>query len=101
LVPEVAGIGFLGLSDKFVTMPTRALKDLHLNKRGLRATLSLPKGGVYPLAICPRIDGLEVEPDGGAEVLKVEHKNDLHVVWVKPTQEEFSICFGSRARRKR
>ncbi|KUK26130.1 MAG: hypothetical protein XD60_1692 [Acetothermia bacterium 64_32] len=101
LVPEISGISFLGLKDKFVAMPTTALTDFQINKHEIRATLSLPRGGVYPLAVCSWINQLEVKPDDGAEVLKVEHRNDLHVAWVKATQEKFSIRFGSKARRKR
>jgi hypothetical protein len=101
LVPEVAGIGLLGLTDKFVTMPSERLVDFQVDKQEIQATLSLPQGVVYPVAAFSPNRELTATVNSGAEVLKVERASDLVVAWVKPTQEEFSLRFGSRSRRKR
>jgi hypothetical protein len=94
LVPKVAGFGFLGLSDKFITVPRGMIQDLEMEEKKIRATVCLPQGEVYPLGVSPFAVGLTVKTDGGAELLKVERGSDLVIAWVKPTQKKFSICFG-------
>jgi hypothetical protein len=98
LVPEVAGIGLLGLTDKFVTMPSGRLVDFQVDKQEIQATVSLPQGVVYPVAAFSPNSGLTATVNSGAEVLKVERASDLVVAWVKPTQEEFSIRFSQSIR---
>lgn len=93
LVPQVVGTGLLGLTDKFVTMPTGRLLDFQVDKGGIQATLSLPQGVVYPVAAFSPDTGLTVAADQRAEVVKVQ-RSDLVVAWIKPTQEAFSLCFS-------
>lgn len=93
LVPQVTGVGLLGLRDKFVTVPSGRLVDFQADKQAIQATLSLPPGVVYPVAAFSPDTGLAVAVDQGAKVIKVERMSDLHIAWIKPTQEVLSIHF--------
>lgn len=100
LVPEVIGIGLLGLTDKFVTMPSGRLLDFQVDKREIQATFSLPQGVVYPVAAFSPNTGLAVAADERAEVVKVQ-RGDLVIAWIKPAQEVFSLRFSERTWAKR
>lgn len=94
LAPEKEGIGFLGLGDKFIAAPSSHIRGLQEAKGRAQVVLSLPLGGTYPLKVfCNGKLAAEAE---GAEVLEVTSMSNLYTVWVRPTDESFSISLTDK-----
>ncbi len=94
LAPEKEGIGFLGLGDKFIAAPSSHIRGLQEAEGRVQVVLSLPLGGTYPLKVF--CSGKLAAEAKGAEVLEVTSMSNLYTVWVRPTDESFSLSLAGR-----
>ena len=74
-VPKVGGIYPLGFPDKYVTFPTRQIKDVSAGSDGVSIAMELPTGGNYTFAVAGT-DNLSATGQG-VKVESVEQQGEL------------------------
>ena len=88
IAPDVNGIAFIGLLDKYITVPAGRCQ-VELVKGGLVVRFRTPPGEEYPVGVHSPA-GLVAEADG-AEIVGMAQVESLHSIVVRPRAGEWTL----------